>query len=266
MSRKWGLTPAEIPENVYGHKKRLLWFIEQIEKRRLTQDKSQLKILEIGCGTGIMISIPLASLRYDVLGIDIDEKSIEMAKSVNPFENVRFMCTDASNLNDHYDFIILSEVLEHLDTPESLLKVSHGLLKEQGFLLISVPNGYGWFELEQFLWEKLRLGEVIERLKIMWIISMLKQKLTGREESALLSSFSTSPHIQRFTLGKIKKIVRAARFYVQETDGSTLFAGKFSNLLFTGFKIPVKINSALGSFFKPVASGFYLCCFREGSH
>jgi SAM-dependent methyltransferase len=260
MSNKWGLTPSEIPENIYGHKKRLLWIMEKINKYASDRPKSDIKVLEIGCGTGIMLSIPLASLGYNVLGIDIDEKSVNFATSVNPFENAQFLCTDAAELKGNYDFIILSEVLEHLDAPESLLKISHGLLREQGFLLISVPNGYGCFEFEQFLWERLRLGEAIERLKIMWIISMLKQKLTGREESALLSSFSTSPHVQRFNLGKIKQMITAVGFRILEVEGSTLFAGKFSNLLFTGFKLPVKINNALGSFFKSIASGFYLCC------
>jgi 2-polyprenyl-3-methyl-5-hydroxy-6-metoxy-1,4-benzoquinol methylase len=263
MSKKLGLTPSEIPENIYGHKKRLLWMMEKINKYASDRPKSDIKILEIGCGTGVMISIPLASLGYNVLGVDPDRKSIDLADSVNTFENARFMCTDASELNDHYDFIILSEVLEHLDAPETLLKLTIRLLTERGTIIVTVPNGYGWFEFEQFLWEKLRLGGAIERLKIMWVISMLKQKLTGREESALLSSFSTSPHIQRFTLSKIKKMIYTAGFRILEIDGSALFSGKFSNLLFTGFKLPLRINNTLGSFFKPIASGFYLCCCKQ---
>jgi SAM-dependent methyltransferase len=260
MNKNWGLTPSEIPETIYGHKKRLLWIIEQLQTLAPDRPKSDISILEIGCGTGVMISIPLASLGYDVTGVDTDDKSIELAKAVNPFKNAHFLCIDAAVITSRYDFIILAEVLEHMDAPQSLITLSRDLLKDSGRLLVSVPNGYGSFEIEQFIWAKLRLGKALEKLKVDWLIGAAKWKLKGWEESPYLSSLSSSPHVQRFTLGRIIKMIKTAGFHVEETRGSTLLAGKISNLLFTGFVLPLKLNNFLGSILKPVASNYYLKC------
>jgi SAM-dependent methyltransferase len=260
MNKKWGLTPEQIPENIYGHKKRLLWMIEQIKTLAPGRPNSDISILEIGCGTGVMISIPLASLGYEVTGVDTDDKSIELARAVNPFKNAQFLCVDAAVITRRYNFIILAEVLEHMDAPQLLIKLSRNLLKDSGLLLVSVPNGYGSFEIEQFIWAKLRLGRALEKLKIDWLIGAAKWKLKGWEESPYLSSLSSSPHVQRFTLGRIIKMIKAAGLRVEETRGSTLFAGRISNLLFSGFVLPLKINNSLGSLLKPVASNYYLKC------
>lgn len=256
-----GVLPFDSPENIYGHRKRLFWIIRQIEKRNTTgKSKDKTKVLEIGCGTGMMLSIPLAALGYDVLGTDLDKASIDFANSVNPYANAQFICCDAAELSDSYDVIILSEVLEHLKDPDRLLKVSYDMLSAQGILIITVPNGYGWFELEQFLWGRLCLGSLLELLKIYWSISVIKGKLTGWHGYTFLSSLSSSPHVQRFTLGKIKSMVARDGFVIIEIEGSTLCAGRFSNLFLTGFKIPMRINNILGTILKPLASGFYLCC------
>lgn len=259
-----GVLPFDLPENIYGHRKRLFWLIRQLEKRNTTcKPKGKTKVLEIGCGTGMMVSIPLAALGYDVLGIDLDKASIDFANSVNPYPNAKFKHCDATELNDTYDVIILSEVLEHLREPDKLLKVCHSILSAQGILIITAPNGYGCFELEQFLWGRLCLGSLLERLKISWSISAIKGKLTGWHEYTYLSSLSSSPHVQRFTLGKIRRLAMRNGFSILDVEGSTLIAGKFSNLFLTGFKTPMKMNNWLGTIMKPLASGFYLCCVRE---
>lgn len=255
-----------LPENIYGHRKRLLWIIRQIENRNaISKLKGKTKVLEIGCGTGTMISIPLASLGYDVLGIDLDKKSIDFANSVNPHANAEFICCDVAELNDSYDVIILSEVLEHLGEPGNLLKACHGILTTKGVLIVTVPNGYGWFEFEQLLWDKLRLGNALEFLRVSRTINSRKRRLIENYDYWELypSTLSSSPHVQRFTFGKIRRLVMRNGFSILDAEGSTLIAGKFSNLLFTGFKTPMKMNNWLGAMIKPLASGFYLCCNRE---
>lgn len=261
--------PFELLENIYGYRKRLFWIIRQIEnyRNRVNKPKDKVKVLEIGCGTGIMITIPLASAGYNVLGTDLDKKSIELANSVNPYRQARFVCKDITELHSSYDIIILSEVLEHLKAPEELLSESRNKLSEDGILIITVPNGYGWFELEQFLWDRLKVGYVIEALKISDIVTEVKGRLIGKQRDirnfdgyVYPSTLSSSPHVQRFTIGKIKGMAMRNGFSISDLDGSTLIAGKFSNLLLTGFEIPMKINNRLGTTVKPLASGFYLCC------
>ncbi len=65
------------------------------------------KILDIGCGTGILSHI-FQSMGYEVTGIDFAESAILKAKE--KYNNIEFYCQDASNLNlnKKYDLIFVS--------------------------------------------------------------------------------------------------------------------------------------------------------------
>jgi hypothetical protein len=49
-------------------------------------------------------------------------------------------------------------------------------------------------------------------------------------------------------------------FEVINITGSVLFAGPFSNMLFTGVTSIMRLNCALGRLFPRIASGFYIAC------
>jgi 2-polyprenyl-3-methyl-5-hydroxy-6-metoxy-1,4-benzoquinol methylase len=103
------------------------------------------KILDVGCGNGV-ISRHLGRYGFNVTGIDVSEKAIEIAKSLNTYSNVKFMTKSAEQLvaeGVQYDAIICSEVLEHLSNPDALLDVLNKSLSTDGKLIITVPNGKG---------------------------------------------------------------------------------------------------------------------------
>ncbi|WP_298712185.1 methyltransferase domain-containing protein [Chitinophaga sp.] len=107
------------------------------------------RVLDVGCGNGV-ISRHLGQFGYDVLGIDISQKTIDVARSKNTLPNVRFEAISAEALTaqgERYDAVICSEVLEHLDRPGELLKVIYDSLKDNGLLVVTVPNGQGPREL-----------------------------------------------------------------------------------------------------------------------
>lgn len=253
-----------LKENIYGHAKRLQWILSRIRKDDL--------ILEFGCGTGSMISIPLARLGYTVVGLDIDPKSIAFgqelcrAAGVDP-EILRE--GPISRFDGLADIVIAAEVFEHIPE-ENLPGVLSGIrekLKEGGALLVTVPNGYGWFELESFFWFKAGLGRVIKFLHIDWAVRKGKAALYGsgiaEHYHDTASTLSESPHVRRFTLDSIRNILAQEGFTVIESTGSVLFSGPFSNLLFTGVPSLMRINCALGGWLKGMASNFYIGCRRS---
>ena len=61
-------------ENIYGSIKRLEWFEKFLNKNQ--------KIVDICCGTGYMVTIPLISEGYDIIGVDLDQKSIDYGKNL----------------------------------------------------------------------------------------------------------------------------------------------------------------------------------------
>lgn len=245
----------EPKESMYGSLNRLNWF-----KQFLNKDQT---IVDIGCGTGSMITIPLIAQGYNIIGLDLDQKSIDYGRNLLGSYNLdsdRLKCMDFGQLDLDPDIIILSEVLEHLSTDQlnSLISLIHRKLKPGGLLLITVPNGYGWFEFESFLWYKMKLGWMLEKLYIVEGVIILKNKLFGNTIEPHPSSLDCSGHIQQFSYSSLEKTVGAHGFNTTQKQGGSMISGPLSNLFFTGIKPVMKLNLFLGKKLSRIASDFYI--------
>lgn len=111
------------------------------------------RILEIGCGTGAS-TVALAEQGAQVIGIDIDEDSIQVAKDRCAIHNVdaQFISGNATALKDQlshkkFDLIIFYACLEHMTYSERIesLKLYYNLLPKGAFLsIVDTPNRL-WF-------------------------------------------------------------------------------------------------------------------------
>jgi len=248
-----------IRENVYGHSKRLKW----IQSHTLKQDS----IIEIGCGTGYMITFQLAKEGYNIRGYDVDEKSIEHGKvffKEEGLNNEFLFAKDISTIQTKADVIIASEVLEHLPDAKlnTVLINIRKIVKQDGQLLITVPNGFGWFEMESFIWNKLGIGRFLEWFKITTFSYHIKKFFLGDKikHPPHPATLSESPHVQRFTLAAIQNTLKASGFIISEVTGSVIFAGPFTNLIFHGVDSFLNFNCKLGTLFPSLASGFFITC------
>lgn len=120
---------------------------------------------------------------------------------------------DLSELpSNECDVIILSEVLEHQSNEQAsdLLKLIVDKLTPSGKLLLTVPNGYGWFEFEQWMWKKKGVDRIFETLRIEKILDFFYVIFRSRAESEIypyISTIDSSPHLQKFTLNSLRKTV-----------------------------------------------------------
>lgn len=248
----------ELHENVYGHKNRVVWF-----QNFLTKED---RILEFGCGTGIMVGAFLVQNGYDVHGVDLDCPSIELGQQMyrdNDLDPARLKCQDLADEPDHsYDVIIATEVFEHIEKRDidAVMKLINSKLKPGGRLIITVPNGYGWFELESFIWNKLGVGWLLDKLMITKLAFAFKERVLGMKFNKLISTIAHSPHVRRFTIRSIKQLATEHNFSVDAYRGSCVFAGSFSALTWGGIKPLQNFNIFLGKMFPSISSGFYLYC------
>lgn len=104
--------------------------------------KSNLKILDIGCGPAqILEQIP----RCDYYGYDIDQRSIQYAKKKYRKKNYHFYCkkfnkTEIKKL-PKFDFVIFFGILHHLSNKEAdkMLTLCKRIMKKNSKLLTEDP-------------------------------------------------------------------------------------------------------------------------------
>jgi len=79
----------------------------------LNNIKNGSKVLDIGCGIGAL-AYDIANKAGYVVGIDINEELIRIAKTKFPKKNIEYITGDATNYNfkEKYDYLVLSNVLE----------------------------------------------------------------------------------------------------------------------------------------------------------
>jgi len=245
-------------ENIYGHSKRLKWIVSQLEKPE--------SIVEFGCGTGYMITRPLNMMGYDVIGIDLDSASIEYGREIFQLEGIDgngLQNCDLRDLNFMPDAIIASEVLEHIPDEQlsDVLQIIRTKMNPEGSLLVTVPNGYGWFEMESFLWFKTGIGFLLSKSGVVRGVNLLKRLLFGKDiEPKYSSSVADSPHVQRFTYHSIQNLLIQEGFEIVSITGSVLFSGPFSNMFFTGINAIMNLNCRLGDMLPKFSAGFYCHC------
>ncbi len=117
--------------------------VDFIEERSSMKDK---KVLDVGCGGGILAEA-LSKLGANVTGIDASENTIGVAKS-----HSRSIGSDviyiqntieefiSSHPNEKFDVITCLEMLEHVPSPNEIIKSCSNLLKDDGNIFFSTIN------------------------------------------------------------------------------------------------------------------------------
>ncbi len=188
--------------------KRLNFIIQTLKKNLPTNAE----VLDVGCGNGV-ISRSLGAAGFAVKGIDISEKTIEKAKSLNTLSNVRFEVRSAEQLvadGQQYHAIICSEVLEHLNEPSKLLVTLHEVLHTDGVLIVTVPNGNGPREL--FVTRP--IINLSKKNNWLWkLVQKIKGGL-GYKGTTAQSDADDLTHIQFFTKTSLQQLATNNQFNI----------------------------------------------------
>jgi len=120
--------------------------------------KKGMKVLDLGCGSG-SFTYYLKNFGLDVEPVDISPSALKKAG----FSKKRII--SAENLskfkNETYDAVFAIELLNYLSSPQEVLKEIKRVLKNNGFLFISVENKYGGILSSSIL----RIRDVLSAIK-----------------------------------------------------------------------------------------------------
>jgi len=95
-------------------------------------------VLDIGCGEGTTLKFLEKELAVKGSGLDISSEAVAMAVKKGISASRADVSSEDFRVREVYDYIIISEVLEHLPDPEALMEKVKGKFRKG--LILSIPN------------------------------------------------------------------------------------------------------------------------------
>ena len=151
----------------------------KIQERRILRNfvrfrKDKLKILDIGCGSGVFLD-NISDDRFDKYGIEINPQGYRICKE----KRIKTYNQELKSIDfgdSTFDVITLWHVIEHIDKPYDVMATIKRILKNDGILVIATPNTsslgfkYGqnlWFHLDAprhlMLYNEKSLGYLVDK-------------------------------------------------------------------------------------------------------
>lgn len=105
----------------------------------LDQDLRGKRILDVGCGPGVTLTFVCKD--NFVVGVDILHEYCKMAKNIGYSET---LCIDVETglpfPDRYFDYVICTDLFEHIFNTEFLAKEIHRVLSDRGYAILNVPN------------------------------------------------------------------------------------------------------------------------------
>ena len=121
-----------------------------------------MRILDVGCGSGVFAAKVAACPGTEVLAVDGNPAAIDFARRQFEASNLQFVTGHVDDLRfpeASFDRISLLEVIEHVYAHQAsaILRNLHNLLKPGGRVVVSTPNARSCWPVLEWLLDRLHL-------------------------------------------------------------------------------------------------------------
>lgn len=240
-SQPTGETAAYIETQLQANERK---FIRQAEILEKHLPLTNAKVLDIGCGGGLFLSL-LERQGADVTGIELSDSRAQYAKTKHGLEIYKRPIESAfwqEGYANHFDAVTLWDVIEHVNYPYQTLKCAANVLKPGGFLLIDTPCRDGFYHrFGEFTYKATR-GKYPTFLNAMYSSHLFghKQIFSTDEMRELFEAVG----VEVVALRKFHELSFPYEFYLEKLFGSEAIVRlslPFVNLFFRLFKIQNKM-------------------------
>ncbi|MDQ6984050.1 MAG: class I SAM-dependent methyltransferase [Ghiorsea sp.] len=156
--------------------------------KKYLKHKNKGNFIDIGCASGDVLAGVREASNWQVFGTDINpevvanvREKLQLDVRVGEIEHIKFD-------EDFFDFIRVQDILEHVPQPLAFLKECRRIIRDDGLLYLSVPNG---------------LADV--------------QNLIDYYNKYNKAGFSGAGHIYFFSIAALNKLFKSCGFQVEKS-------------------------------------------------
>ena len=195
--------------------------INNFKLKNKSKPLSGIKILDIGCGGGLL-SEPMSRMGANVTGIDASDKNIKIAKlhSKKNKLKINYLCSSPEKLKieKKFDVILNMEIVEHVENVDFFLESCSKLLKQNGLMFVATINKtlksyifaivgaeyvLRWLPIGTHEWEKFVKPEDLKKILIKYNLSL--NKFDGMNFNIILDEWNISKDLSVNYIGNFTK-------------------------------------------------------------
>jgi len=187
-------------------------------------------VLDIGTGLGGKLPFYVESGARTVIGIDINEQSVGIAKehirSLRLSQAVFLSVADAANLpfrDNTFDAIVSINTFEHIERVKEALLECHRVLKPNGIAFLFLPPYYSPWGPHLELWIHFPWPHLIfSERTLMKVVARedsrlcLSPKFIGANRSLCIQDIRRIPDVNHLTLMRFHRMVLQAGFSIKQ--------------------------------------------------
>lgn len=212
----WGSVSIKESKDIPTLKIRYL--MDLLERR----ERKNVTLLEVGCGSGrILMSIRERDPHINLSGVDISKAQIDLAKKECAKARIDFSVAGGEKLpypDNSFDYVVFTDVIEHVEDPDGMLREISRVLKPGGYLYgVSPAEGHGIYWLSKKVFGRHFKEETIGHIQQYTIANLLgRVKKQGLDVEYCKYSYHTLGSIMDYALFTMMLNKKVAKMFLEK--------------------------------------------------
>ena len=138
-----GLPVPKSIEEFLSESYKEIWFSKERDLNLILSAKTSGRILDVGCASGTLLWLAKQK-GFEVKGVEVGRGPAEFARNVLGIDVFCGQLEDENFGEREFDIVTMIHALEHVPHPRQMLRGIYKILKDDGVLIVVVPNFASW--------------------------------------------------------------------------------------------------------------------------